>query len=223
MDYFDLGLPHRDATDDKVTLDAAHAIQQCNVGVKCATITPDAARVKEFGLKQMWRSPNGTIRNVLNGTVFREPIVLKNIPRLVPGWKKPIVVGRHAFGDQYKATDFVADRPGTFQVRASCAATLHQHNVERGTVPWVALPDSLSTCTHPSLSNLSTCLSTSGPHTPTHSIPRRLRRTSHHSLNHTASCPCGVGALEYHPPAPQLSHDAGVHCLSGCVDDIGLR
>jgi len=116
LDYFDLGLPHRDATDDKVTLDAAHAIQQCNVGVKCATITPDAARVKEFGLKQMWRSPNGTIRNVLNGTVFREPIVLKNIPRLVPGWKKPIVVGRHAFGDQYKATDFVADRPGTFQM-----------------------------------------------------------------------------------------------------------
>ncbi|KAG5181985.1 hypothetical protein JKP88DRAFT_320262 [Tribonema minus] len=116
IEYFDLGLPNRDATDDQVTVDAAHAILEHSVGIKCATITPDEQRVEEFKLKQMWRSPNGTIRNILNGTVFREPIVISNIPRLVPGWTKPIVVGRHAFGDQYRATDFVADRPGQFKM-----------------------------------------------------------------------------------------------------------
>ena len=99
IDYYDLGIEHRDATDDKVTLDAANAIKRHRVGIKCATITPDEARVKEFNLKKMWKSPNGTIRNELNGTVFREPIVMENIPRLVPGWVKPIVIGRHAFGD----------------------------------------------------------------------------------------------------------------------------
>ncbi len=104
--YFDLGIEHRDATDDQVTIDAALAIKEHNIGVKCATITPDEARVKEFGLKQMWRSPNGTIRNILGGTIFREPIVCRNVPRLVPGWTQPIVIGRHAFGDQYRATDF---------------------------------------------------------------------------------------------------------------------
>jgi isocitrate dehydrogenase len=114
IQYFDLGMEHRDATDDKVTIEAAHAIRACKVGIKCATITPDEARVEEFKLKKMWKSPNGTIRNELNGTVFREPIVIDNIPRLVPGWKEPIVIGRHAFGDQYKATDFKADRPGKF-------------------------------------------------------------------------------------------------------------
>ncbi|PSC67246.1 isocitrate NADP-dependent [Micractinium conductrix] len=114
--YFDLGLPSRDQTDDQITIDAAEAIKKYNVGIKCATITPDEARVKEFGLKKMWKSPNGTIRNILNGTVFREPIVIDNIPRLVPGWKKPIVVGRHAFGDQYKATDFVVDGPGKLEM-----------------------------------------------------------------------------------------------------------
>jgi isocitrate dehydrogenase len=114
--YFDLGIEHRDATEDKVTIEAAEAIKQCKVGIKCATITPDEARVKEFNLKKMWKSPNGTIRNILNGTVFREPIIIKNIPRLVPGWKKPIIIGRHAFGDQYKATDFVVNKPGTFEV-----------------------------------------------------------------------------------------------------------
>lgn len=97
--YFDLGMEHRDATDDQVTLDAANAIKKYNVGIKCATITPDEARVKEFNLKKMWKSPNGTIRNELNGTVFREPIIIKNIPRLVPGWTDPIIIGRHAFGD----------------------------------------------------------------------------------------------------------------------------
>jgi isocitrate dehydrogenase len=110
--YFDLGIENRDATNDQVTIDAANAIKQYNVGIKCATITPDEARVKEFNLKQMWKSPNGTIRNVLDGTVFREPIVIKNIPRLVTTWKKPIVVGRHAFGDQYSATDFVVPGKG---------------------------------------------------------------------------------------------------------------
>jgi isocitrate dehydrogenase len=108
---FDLGIEHRDATDDQVTVDAAHAIKQYGVGVKCATITPDEARVEEFGLKRMYRSPNGTIRNILGGVIFREPIVIENIPRLVPGWTKPIIIGRHAFGDQYRAEDFVV--PGT--------------------------------------------------------------------------------------------------------------
>ncbi len=111
--YFDLGIENRDATDDQVTIDAAHAIQQIGVGVKCATITPDEARVEEFGLKKMWKSPNGTIRNILGGVIFREPIIISNIPRLVPGWTKPIVVGRHAFGDQYRATDFTIPGPGT--------------------------------------------------------------------------------------------------------------
>jgi len=110
--YYDLGIEHRDATDDKVTLDAAHAIQKFGVGVKCATITPDEARVTEFKLKKMWRSPNGTIRNELDGTVFREPIVCKNVPRLVPGWTDPIVIGRHAFGDQYNATDILVPGAG---------------------------------------------------------------------------------------------------------------
>jgi isocitrate dehydrogenase len=109
--YYDLSVENRDATDDQVTLDAAHAIKEFSVGVKCATITPDEARVTEFGLKKMWRSPNGTIRNELDGTVFREPIICRNVPRLVPGWTDPIVIGRHAFGDQYRATDFVV--PGT--------------------------------------------------------------------------------------------------------------
>jgi isocitrate dehydrogenase len=104
--YFDLSIENRDATDDRVTIDAAHAIQGCGVGVKCATITPDEVRVKEFGLKKMWKSPNGTIRNVLGGVIFREPIICKNVPRLVPGWTKPIVIGRHAYGDVYRATDF---------------------------------------------------------------------------------------------------------------------
>jgi isocitrate dehydrogenase len=105
LHYFDLGMEHRDATDDQVTVDAANAIKEHGVGVKCATITPDEARVEEFGLKKMWKSPNGTIRNILGGVIFREPIIMSNIPRLVPGWTKPIVVGRHAFGDQYRATD----------------------------------------------------------------------------------------------------------------------
>jgi isocitrate dehydrogenase len=110
--YYDLGMEHRDATDDQVTLDAAHAIREFGVGVKCATITPDEARVEEFKLKKMWRSPNGTIRNELDGTVFREPIICKNVPRLVPGWTDPIVIGRHAFGDQYRATDIIVPGAG---------------------------------------------------------------------------------------------------------------
>jgi isocitrate dehydrogenase len=114
--YFDLGIEQRDATNDQVTLDAARAIKACKVGIKCATITPDEARVQEFSLKKMWKSPNGTIRNELNGTVFREPIIMRNIPRLVPGWTSPIVIGRHAFGDQYKATEMVVDEPGTLEL-----------------------------------------------------------------------------------------------------------
>src|SRR5881628_2910925 len=114
--YYDLSIQNRDATDDQVTVDAANAIKEFGVGVKCATITPDEARVEEFGLKSMWRSPNGTIRNILGGVVFREPIIMSNIPRLVPGWTKPIVIGRHAHGDQYKATDFVVPGPGTVTI-----------------------------------------------------------------------------------------------------------
>ncbi|MGF1455954.1 MAG: NADP-dependent isocitrate dehydrogenase [Alphaproteobacteria bacterium] len=113
LHYYDLGVEYRDQTDDQVTIDAANAIREHGVGVKCATITPDEARVEEFNLKKMWRSPNGTIRNILGGTVFREPIICRNVPRLVPGWTNPIVIGRHAFGDQYRATDFVVPGKGT--------------------------------------------------------------------------------------------------------------
>ena len=114
--YYDLGMEYRDQTNDQVTVDAAEAIKKYNVGIKCATITPDEARVKEFNLKEMWKSPNGTIRNILDGTVFREPIICKNVPRLVPNWTKPIMIGRHAFGDQYRATDFVTKGPGKLTI-----------------------------------------------------------------------------------------------------------
>ena len=116
LEYYDLGIEYRDATNDQVTIDSARAIQKHGVGVKCATITPDEARVKEFNLKQMWKSPNGTIRNILGGVIFREPIIIKNVPRLIPHWTKPIVIGRHAFGDQYKATDFLVPGPGKLTV-----------------------------------------------------------------------------------------------------------
>ncbi|MGE5516040.1 MAG: NADP-dependent isocitrate dehydrogenase [Bacteroidota bacterium] len=117
LKYYDLSVENRDATDDKVTVESAEAIKKYGVGVKCATITPDEARVKEFNLKKMWKSPNGTIRNILDGTVFREPIICKNVPRLVPGWTQPIVIGRHAFGDQYKATDFTVPGPGKLTMK----------------------------------------------------------------------------------------------------------
>ncbi len=117
LKYFDLSMEMRDRTDDQITVDAAHAIQEFGVGVKCATITPDEARVAEFGLKEMWRSPNGTIRNILGGTVFREPIICKNVPRLVPGWTKPIIIGRHAFGDQYRATDMLVPGAGKLTLK----------------------------------------------------------------------------------------------------------
>ncbi len=117
LKYYDLGIESRDATNDQITIDAANAIKKYGVGVKCATITPDEARVEEFGLKEMWRSPNGTIRNILGGVVFRAPIICKNVPRLVPGWTDPIVIGRHAFGDQYKATDFLMPGPGQLTMK----------------------------------------------------------------------------------------------------------
>jgi isocitrate dehydrogenase len=117
LDYYDLGMENRDATDDQVTIDSANAIKKYGVGVKCATITPDEARVKEFSLKKMWKSPNGTIRNILGGVIFREPIICKNVPRLVPGWTQPIIVGRHAFGDQYKATDFKVPGKGKLTIK----------------------------------------------------------------------------------------------------------
>ncbi|WP_337188658.1 NADP-dependent isocitrate dehydrogenase [Phenylobacterium sp.] len=117
IEYYDLGMENRDATDDQVTIDAAEAIKRHGVGIKCATITPDEARVKEFDLKKMWKSPNGTIRNILGGVVFREPIICKNVPRLIPGWTQPIIVGRHAFGDQYKATDFLVPGKGKLTIK----------------------------------------------------------------------------------------------------------
>ncbi|QFR32653.1 NADP-dependent isocitrate dehydrogenase [Ancylobacter sp. TS-1] len=117
LEYYDLSVENRDATGDQVTIDAAEAIKRVGVGVKCATITPDEGRVEEFGLKKMWRSPNGTIRNILGGVIFREPIICKNVPRLVPGWTQPIIVGRHAFGDQYRATDFLFPGKGTLSIK----------------------------------------------------------------------------------------------------------
>ncbi|MCC0055809.1 MAG: NADP-dependent isocitrate dehydrogenase [Rhodobiaceae bacterium] len=117
LKYYDLGMEKRDETDDQITIDAANAIKQYGVGVKCATITPDEARVEEFGLKKMWKSPNGTIRNILGGVIFREPIIMKNVPRLVPGWTQPIIVGRHAFGDQYRATDFKFPGKGKLTIK----------------------------------------------------------------------------------------------------------
>ena len=117
LEYYDLGVEYRDKTNDQVTIDAANAIKRHGVGVKCATITPDEGRVKEFGLKEMWKSPNGTIRNILGGVIFREPIICKNVPRLVPGWTQPIIVGRHAFGDQYRATDFRFPGKGTLTIK----------------------------------------------------------------------------------------------------------
>src|SRR5258706_3439186 len=117
LEYYDLGVQHRDATNDQVTIDSAEAIKRHGVGVKCATITPDEGRVTEFNLKQMWKSPNGTIRNILGGTIFREPIICRNVPRLVPGWTQPIVIGRHAFGDQYRATDILIPGKGRFSIR----------------------------------------------------------------------------------------------------------
>lgn len=134
--YYDLGMENRDATDDQVTIDAAEAIKKYNVGIKCATITPDEARVEEFKLKKMWKSPNGTIRNILNGTVFREPIIVSNVPKLVPGWTEPIIIGRHAFGDQYRASDFVAPGPGKFEIvytptDGSAPKTMEVYNFEK--------------------------------------------------------------------------------------------
>ena len=137
---FDLSIENRDATDDQVTIDAAHAIKDCGVGIKCATITPDEARVKEFGLKKMWKSPNGTIRNILGGVIFREPIICKNVPRLVPGWTKPIVIGRHAYGDVYRATDFRV--PGKGKLTISFVGedgTRIEHEVHEFKGPGVAL------------------------------------------------------------------------------------
>jgi isocitrate dehydrogenase len=134
IDYYDLGILNRDKTGDRVTEEAARAILKHNVGIKCATITPDEQRVEEFGLKQMWKSPNGTIRNILDGTVFREPIIIRNIPRLVPNWSKPIVIGRHAFGDQYRATDFVVEGKGsltiTFTPDGGEAVTRHVYDFD---------------------------------------------------------------------------------------------
>lgn len=139
--YYDLGIEHRDATDDKVTVDAAYAIKKYKVGIKCATITPDEARMTEFGLKKMYKSPNGTIRNILDGTIFREPIVVKNVPRLIPQWTAPIVIGRHAFGDQYRATDIVVDRPGklTMTFTPDDGSAAQPHDVYHFEGPGVAL------------------------------------------------------------------------------------
>jgi isocitrate dehydrogenase len=138
--YFDLGMEHRDKTNDQITIDAANAIKKVGVGVKCATITPDEARVKEFGLKEMWKSPNGTIRNILGGVVFREPIICKNVPRLVPGWTKPIIIGRHAYGDQYRATDIKFPGSGTLSLKfVGDDGTVIEREVFKAPGPGVAM------------------------------------------------------------------------------------
>ena len=138
--YYDLGIESRDATDDQITIDSANAIKEHGVGVKCATITPDEARVEEFGLKQMWRSPNGTIRNIIGGVIFREPIIISNIPGYVPGWKKPVIVGRHAFGDQYRATDFKVPGPGRLTLTYTPdGGEPEEHEVYRFESPGVAM------------------------------------------------------------------------------------
>ncbi len=140
LKYYDLGIEYRDETNDQVTIDAAHAIKQYGVGIKCATITPDEARVKEFSLKQMWKSPNGTIRNILDGTVFREPIVMSNVPRLVTNWKAPIIVGRHAFGDQYRATDFLVPGKGKLTMKFEGEdGTVQEYEVFNFNAPGVAM------------------------------------------------------------------------------------
>src|SRR5579872_3606900 len=140
LQYFDLGVEHRDATNDRVTVDAAEAIKACGVGVKCATITPDEARVKEFNLKEMWKSPNGTIRNILGGVIFREPIICKNVPRLVPSWTQPIVIGRHAYGDQYRATDFKVPGKGRLTIKFEGAdGTVIEKEVFKFPGPGVAM------------------------------------------------------------------------------------
>jgi isocitrate dehydrogenase len=141
LKYYDLGVEYRDQTNDQVTIDAANAIKEYGVGVKCATITPDEARVEEFDLKQMWRSPNGTIRNILGGTIFRQPIVISNVPRLVPGWTQPIVIGRHAFGDQYRATDMLFDRPGklVMQFVPDDGSEAIEHEVFHADAPGIAM------------------------------------------------------------------------------------
>jgi isocitrate dehydrogenase len=141
LKYYDLGVEYRDKTEDKVTIDAANAIKQYRVGVKCATITPDEARVKEFNLKQMWKSPNGTIRNILDGTVFRQPIICKNVPRLIPGWTQPIVIGRHAFGDQYRATDIIMPSAGrlTLKFEPAGGGPVIEREVFQAPGPGVAL------------------------------------------------------------------------------------
>ena len=140
LEYYDLGIEHRDATSDQVTVDAAEAIKRVGVGVKCATITPDEARVEEFKLKKMWKSPNGTIRNILGGVIFREPIICKNVPRLVPGWTKPIVVGRHAYGDQYRATDFLFPGKGKLTIKfVGDDGKVIEHDVFQSPGPGVAL------------------------------------------------------------------------------------
>ncbi len=155
--YFDLGMEHRNATDDRVTVEAAEATQKYGVAVKCATITPDEARVKEFHLKKMWKSPNGTIRNILGGVIFREPIICKNVPRLVPGWTKPIIVGRHAFGDQYKATDFLMPGKGVLTIKfQGDDGQVIEHEVYRSPGAGVAmamynLDDSIRDFAHASL------------------------------------------------------------------------
>ena len=141
LKYYDLGVEHRDATDDQVTIDSANAIKEYGVGVKCATITPDEARVEEFGLKKMWRSPNGTIRNILGGTIFRQPIVISNVPRLVPGWTQPIVIGRHAFGDQYRATDMKFGSAGRLIMRfePEDGSDAIEHEVFKADAPGIAM------------------------------------------------------------------------------------
>ena len=196
--YFDLSIENRDVTDDQVTIDAAHAIKACGVGVKCATITPDEARVKEFGLKKMWKSPNGTIRNILGGVIFREPIICKNVPRLVPGWTKPIVIGRHAYGDVYRATDFRVPGKGkltiTFEGEDGTSIEHEVHDFEGGGVAlgMFNVDDSIRDFARATLqlrACTATCRSISRPRTPSSRPMTAASRTSSPRSSRPSSSP----------------------------------
>jgi isocitrate dehydrogenase len=204
LHYYDLGIEHRDATNDQVTVDAPNAIKKHGVGVKCATITPDEARVKEFKLKKMWKSPNGTIRNILGGVIFREPIICKNVPRLVPGWTQPIVVGRHAFGDQYRATDFRFPGKGKLTIKfVGDDGKVIEHEVfdfPGAASPWHVQPRRVDPRLRPRLAELrpaATIRSICRPRTPssrpmTAASRTSSRRSSTPNFKPTSSRPPGI-------------------------------
>ena len=216
LEYYDLSIQHRDATDDQVTIDAANAIKRHGVGVKCATITPDEARVEEFGLKKMWRSPNGTIRNILGGVVFREPIIMSNVPRLVPGWTKPIVIGRHAHGDQYKATDFVVPGPGTVTITYTPADGGAADGVRgRRSSPAAASPWACTTSTSRSATSPAPRSGTAWTATTRSTCPPRTRSSRRTTAGSRTSSP-----RSSRPSSPAEFEAAGLTYEHRLIDDM---